>query len=40
MNDEPYLWLEYLYIGLLGLATVAIVWVSAIVILRLFRGQR
>jgi hypothetical protein len=40
MNDEPYLWLEYLYIGLLGLATVAIVWVSAIVILKLFRGQR
>lgn len=40
MSDEPCRWLELLYTGLLGLATLAIVWVSVIVLLRLFRGQR
>ena len=40
MNDDPYLGLELFYIGLLGLATIGIIWVSVIVILRLFRGQR
>ncbi|NYD69511.1 hypothetical protein [Herbiconiux flava] len=37
---DPYFWLEMFYIGLLGLATLAIVWVSVIVLLRLYRGQR
>jgi hypothetical protein len=40
MTTDPYFWLEMFYIGLLGLASIAIVWVSAIVVLRLFRGQR
>jgi hypothetical protein len=40
MGDDPYFFLELFYIGLLGLATIGIVWVSVIVVLRLFRGQR
>jgi hypothetical protein len=32
--------LEILYLGLLGLASVAIAWVSGIVLFKLFRGQR
>ncbi|WP_368499684.1 hypothetical protein [Herbiconiux sp. A18JL235] len=40
MTDNPYLPLELFYIGLLGLATAAIIWVSVIVVLRLFKGQR
>jgi len=40
MTDHPYFGLELLYLGLLGLASIGIVWVSVIVVLRLFRGQR
>jgi len=40
MTDHPYFGLELLYTGLLSLATIAIIVVSVIVILRLFRGQR
>lgn len=32
--------LELFYIGLLGLASVAIAFVSGVVVYRLFRGQR
>ena len=32
--------LEILFIGLLVLATLAIGWISAVVVLRLFKGQR
>lgn len=32
--------LEFFFIGLLGLASLAIVYVSAAVIVNLFRGQR
>jgi hypothetical protein len=32
--------LEILFITLLVLATVAIGWISAVVVLRLFKGQR
>jgi hypothetical protein len=32
--------LEIFFLGLLGLATLAIAWVSGIVLLNLFRGQR
>jgi hypothetical protein len=32
--------LELFYIGLLGLATMAIGWVSVVVLANLFRGQR
>jgi hypothetical protein len=32
--------LEILYLGLLGLASVAIAWVSGVVLFKLFRGQR
>jgi hypothetical protein len=32
--------LELFYIGLLGLATLAIGWVSVVVLANLFRGQR
>ena len=32
--------LEIFFIGLLVLATLAIAWISAVVVLRLFRGQR
>jgi hypothetical protein len=32
--------LELFYLGLLGLASVAIAWVSGIVIFKLYRGQR
>jgi hypothetical protein len=32
--------LEILYLGLLGLASLAIAWVSGIVLFKLFRGQR
>lgn len=32
--------LEMFFIGLLGLASVAIAWVSGVVVYNLFRGQR
>ena len=32
--------LELLFIGLLGLASLAIAWVSGVVVFRLFKGQR
>ena len=32
--------LELLCIGLLGLASLAIAWVSGVVVYKLFRGQR
>jgi hypothetical protein len=32
--------LELFFIGLLVLASLAIAWISAIVVLRLFKGQR
>lgn len=32
--------LELLFIGLLGLASLAILWVSVVVVLNLYRGQR
>ena len=40
MTDHPNLPLELYYIALHGLATAAIIWVSVIVVLRLFKGQR
>ncbi|NYD70413.1 hypothetical protein BJ984_001571 [Herbiconiux flava] len=35
-----YVALELLFIGLLGLASLAIAWTSGVVIYKLFRGQR
>jgi hypothetical protein len=35
-----YVALELLFIGLLGLASLAIAWVSGVVVCKLFRGQR
>jgi hypothetical protein len=35
-----YVALELLFIGLLGLASLAIAWVSGVVVYKLFRGQR
>jgi hypothetical protein len=32
--------LELFFIGLLGLASVAIAWISGVVVYRLFKGQR
>nr|RZI35598.1 hypothetical protein BJQ95_01968 [Cryobacterium sp. SO1] len=32
--------LEILFLGLLGLASLAIAWVSGMVLFKLFRGQR
>jgi hypothetical protein len=32
--------LELIYLGLLGLASLAIAWVSGVVLFKLFRGQR
>jgi len=32
--------LEFLFLGLLALASLAIAWVSAVVLFKLFRGQR
>jgi hypothetical protein len=32
--------LEFLFIGLLGLASLAIAWVSGVVVYKLFKGQR
>lgn len=32
--------LELFFVGLLGLATLAIAWISAVVVLNLYRGQR
>ncbi|SMH31871.1 hypothetical protein SAMN06295885_0647 [Rathayibacter oskolensis] len=32
--------LELFYLGLLGLASLAIAWVSGIVVFKLYRGQR
>lgn len=32
--------LELFFLGLLGLASVSIVWVAGIVVTRLFKGQR
>jgi|EndMetStandDraft_8_1072994.scaffolds.fasta_scaffold2708901_2 hypothetical protein len=32
--------LELLFIGLLGLASLAIAWVSGVVVYKLFKGQR
>lgn len=35
-----YLWLEFFFLALLGLAFAAIGFVSVVVLVRLFRGQR
>jgi hypothetical protein len=32
--------LELFYIGLLGLASLAIAWISGVVVFKLFKGQR
>jgi hypothetical protein len=32
--------LELLFIGLLGLASLAIAWISGVVVYKLFKGQR
>ncbi|PJJ61939.1 hypothetical protein CLV54_1728 [Compostimonas suwonensis] len=32
--------LELFFVGLLGLASLAIAWVSVVVVYKLFRGQR
>lgn len=32
--------LELFFLGLLGLASLAIVWISGVVVYRLFKGQR
>lgn len=32
--------LELFFVGLLGLATLSIVWISVVVVLNLYRGQR
>ena len=32
--------LEFLFLGLLALASLAIAWVSVVVVFKLFRGQR
>ena len=32
--------LELFFIGLLGLASLAIAWISGVVVYKLFRGQR
>lgn len=32
--------LELFYLGLLGLASLAIAWVSGVVVFKLYRGQR
>ncbi|TDW29543.1 hypothetical protein EDD25_1251 [Cryobacterium psychrophilum] len=32
--------LELLFLGLLGLASLSIAWVSGLVVFKLFRGQR
>ncbi len=32
--------LELFFVGLLGLATLAIAWISVVVVLNLYRGQR
>ena len=32
--------LELFYIGLLGIASVAIAWISGVVVFKLFKGQR
>jgi len=32
--------LELLFLGLLGLASLSIAWVSGLVVVKLFRGQR
>ncbi|MCP2368719.1 hypothetical protein BCL57_002895 [Agromyces flavus] len=32
--------LELFYIGLLGLASLAIAWISGVVVYKLFKGQR
>lgn len=37
---ESLLALELLFIGLLGLATLAIAYISGVVVYKLFRGQR
>jgi hypothetical protein len=37
---ESYVALELFFVGLLGLASLAIAWISGTVIVKLFRGQR
>lgn len=32
--------LELFFVGLLGLATLSIMWISVVVVLNLYRGQR
>ncbi len=32
--------LELFFVGLLGLATLSIAWISVVVVLNLYRGQR
>ena len=39
-NKEQLLALELLFIGLLGLASLAIAWISGVVVYKLFKGQR
>lgn len=38
--EVDYTALELLYIGLLGLASLGIVWTAIVVVWKLFRGQR
>lgn len=37
---DPLLALEVLFLGLLGLASATIVWLSVVVVVKLFKGQR
>ncbi|CAD6003762.1 conserved protein of unknown function [Agreia sp. COWG] len=37
---ESYVALELFFVGLLGLAGLAITWISGMVVFKLFRGQR
>ena len=38
--SQQLLALELLFIGLLGLASLAIAWISGVVVYKLFKGQR
>ncbi|MEL4317391.1 hypothetical protein WJX64_00075 [Leifsonia sp. YIM 134122] len=40
MAGGELIFLELFYLGLLGLASLAIAWVSGVVVYKLFRGQR
>ncbi|WP_268765480.1 MULTISPECIES: hypothetical protein [unclassified Leifsonia] len=40
MAGGELIFLELFYLGLLGLASLAIAWISGVVVYKLFRGQR